>query len=125
LRSLIVWLLLLALPYQGMAAASMLACAPQPLPAQAMHRMHAAPVPPCHQEAAAPGARDEGQQTPHGGSVKCASCAACAIFAALLPASVPDLACHAPAASAHAFAAGGLPSVCLAQPERPPRPRLA
>jgi hypothetical protein len=131
LRSLIVWLLLLALPYQGVAAAAMAACGPaQAMPAAvaAPHRMQAAQHPPCHEGAAIAPSGDkqkQQEQQAHAGSAKCAHCAACAIGIAVLPAGFPPLAVHAPPAASHPAADGHLPSVHLAQPERPPRPRLA
>jgi hypothetical protein len=130
LRLLTVWLLILALPCQGMAAATMRVYAPVPaLPA--MHQMEQADqvddmqLPPCHQAAFKAQGDDHEPRPAPGGAHKCASCAACAIFAAVLPASAPALARHAPPGAACASAEHRLPSVHLAQPERPPRPRLA
>jgi hypothetical protein len=123
-----VWLLILAVPCQGMAAAAMRASAPaQPMPAMqhAMPQMDDAQMPPCHQAASTAQAGDQGAKPAPGGALECASCAACAIFAAVLPASTPALACRAPAGAACASAEQRPPSVHLAQPERPPRPRLA
>jgi hypothetical protein len=91
----------------------------------AMHRMDAAQLPPCHQAASTAQPDDPGAKSAHGGALKCASCATCGIFATALPASFPALACHAPSGAAFAAAERRLPSVHLAQPERPPRPRLA
>lgn len=127
LRLLTVWLLILALPSQGMAAATMRAYAPaQALPAMqhAVGQMDEA-LPPCHQAAFKSPAGDQQTKPSPGGAPKCASCAACAIFAAVLPAHIPAVACHAPRGAACASAEQRLPSVHLAQPERPPRPRLA
>jgi hypothetical protein len=129
LRPLIVWLLLLALPCQGMAAA-MVACTHR-MPAHAMpaHQQHQqqaddAQLPPCHP--AAPVADDVWQaEAAHAGGAKCGACAACGIGSAVLPASLPGLAAHAPAGVSLAFADSGLPSVHLAQPERPPRQHRA
>lgn len=130
LRSLIVWLLMLALPYQGVAAAAMAACGPvqraqvqaMPLAVPTQHGAHVAQHPPCHEAVAVAQA---GEKQVHTGNVKCAHCAACAIGIAVLPAGFPPLAVHAPPAASHPAADGRLPSVHLAQPERPPRPRLA
>lgn len=124
LRSLIVWLLLLAVPYQGMAAAAMLACAPSP--AKAEHQVHQAELPPCH-EAAPPAADAETDQkpVPHAKAGTCASCSACGISTAAIPARLPALAVHAPATVSSPASFGHLPSVHLDQPERPPRHRLA
>ena len=134
LRLLTVWLLILALPCQGMTAAAMRVSAPgQAMPAMPamqhampqMDQTDAMQLPPCHQAALKAQAGDQGTKPAPGGVLKCASCAACAIFAAVLPANTPALACHAPPGAACASSEQRLPSVHLAQPERPPRPRLA
>ena len=129
LRSLIVWLLLLAVPYQGLAVAAMVACAPQHgMPARAMapaQPVQEAQRPPCHEAAPTADAGAQEAERPHAGSAKCGSCSACGIGTAVLPVSLPQLAVHAPASASGACAAGCLPSVHLAQPERPPRPFLA
>jgi hypothetical protein len=121
LRSLIVWLLMLALPYQGVAAAAMAACAP----AQALPTAVAAQHPPCHEVAAMAPSGDQQEKQAHAGNARCAHCAACVVGAAVLPAGLPPLAVHAPPVASHPAADSGLPSVHLAQPERPPRPCLA
>jgi hypothetical protein len=114
-RSLIVWLLLLALPFQGLAAARMLpsvevAAATQAAPvAQHCHDMPAAHAP----EAAAGDHHDK-----HRGV-----CADCCIVVALVPAPLVPPA-FAPPSIAIPFHAGHLASVDPALPERPPR-RLA
>jgi hypothetical protein len=124
-RMLTVWILLLAVPFQGAAAAAMLPRAAAP--AHAMHQMAEAGLPPCHRGAATGNSEGTHQQhqTPHGGAASCASCAACGIFSAMLPASFPALASHAPPGATCDAAEQRLPSVHLAQPERPPRPLLA
>jgi hypothetical protein len=127
LRSLIVWLLMLALPWQGAAAAAMAACGPAPAQHQ-QHRPHDGARPPCHESAMAAHTAhsvDKQEKQAHAGAAKCAHCAACSIGAAALPASLPPLVVHAPPAAAPPAADSRLPSVHLAQPERPPRPRLA
>ena len=133
LRSLIVWLLLLAVPYQGMAAAAMVACAPAhgmpahatPAAMQVRQPLQDAQLPPCHEAAPVTQAADQDLEPAQGGAAKCGTCSACGIGTAVLPVSLPELAVHAPASASSACAAGCLPSVDLAQPERPPRPRLA
>lgn len=111
-RTLLVWFVLLALPFQGYAAAAM-ACAhgfnPVAQPAQAS--------PPCHGAA-----HDEDAQPVH---EKCGNCAACSVGAAIAPA-LPDTA-------APACPRGPCPSTPVAPlaafnpdlPDRPPRPSLA
>jgi hypothetical protein len=151
-RSLLVWLLLLALPFQGLASAGVLACAPAdpspapaPAPAPAHHasamamRMagqshdHAAmPRAPSVQAASAStdgghcaGAGHDGAHEDDHRAGKPGSCAACCIGAAMAPAALPAL----PLAPAHfisiPFHAGHVPSVDPVLPERPPRIALA
>lgn len=115
LRILIVWLVLLALPFAGVASAASTCC--PPVGAQPMHyhdggeRHHA-----CAQHHA--DAQD------HGGkhAAKCAHCAACCTAAMLAPLAFaqPPL---VPPASGHAIAfdAGHMPTVDPDHPERPPR----
>lgn len=114
LRILIVWLVLLALPFAGAASAASACCPPGG--AQPTHhhdggeRHHA-----CAQHHA--GAQD------HGGkhAAKCAHCAACctAMLAPLAFAQPPLV----PPASGHAIAfdAGHMPTVDPDHPDRPPR----
>lgn len=127
LRPLIVWLLLLTLPCQGMAAAAMFACAPghaQPA-ARVQHQAPDAQRLPCHEAAALAQAGEPEPAPPHAEGASCGTCAACGIGVAALPASFPPPAAQAPPADSTVFADRRLASVHLAQPERPPRPRLA
>ena len=126
LRPLIVWLLLLAVPIQGMAAAAMAACAPaHGMPAAVAPVRVQAPLPPCHETAAQEQAAAQETPAPHDKAAKCGTCSACGIANAVLPARLPVIGTGAPVGIASPFTAGHLPSVHLAQPERPPRPRLA
>jgi hypothetical protein len=133
-RSLLVWLLLLALPFQAFAAASMLPRVGQAA-AVPVHAAPAADVPPCHaqmmaamaQDAPAPGhmaapatasAHDE-----HAGrhdKNKCGTCAACCVGAAMAPSLPATLALPAPSTVSIPFHAGHLPSVDPVLLERPP-----
>jgi hypothetical protein len=131
LRSLIVWLLMLALPWQGVAAAAMVGCAPLPSPALSMHAAHDAARPPCHEGMATQdGATQEPAQpeqktgTHHAGAAKCTTCAACGI-AAVLPAAFPPFAPAPPPGLSAPLTERVLPTVHLDQPERPPRFFLA
>lgn len=126
IRSLFVWLLLLALPLQGMAAARMLPCvgAVQAGAVPAM-QAHAAP---CARHAAAiphaAGMADHGgtaAQHSHGGN----GCGFCCIGVALAPALVLPLALAPPDFIAIPFRAGHVTSADPALPERPPRPLSA
>lgn len=126
-RSLIVWCMLLALPYQGYAAATMMACLPVPSSATAEHLvMPAGP----HDHAAMLAAMAQNQHDQadsssshaghaHGG-VKCGGSACCVAGAPVVAdmLAVPAL----PAvSSAVAGYAEFLPAVHLAHPERPPQ----
>jgi len=122
LRSLFVWLLLLALPFQGMAAARMLPSVGAANTATAVHAMPS--THPCHamQPAAAAaepaahasGAGKDGTGKHHG------ACADCCIAVAPIPARIVPPA-FAPPSIAIPFHAGHVPSVDPALPERPPR----
>ena len=145
LRALIVWLVLLAVPFQGFASAAMLACGSGhggPAAPDAPHAHtavnttpHAAPHAdphadphdmPGHDHASMPQAGHDGQDAPgHGKAHACSACSACSIGAAIAPASLPALAVHAAPLPSVPFADGHVPSVHLALPERPPRPIFA
>ncbi|KQQ89225.1 hypothetical protein [Massilia sp. Leaf139] len=129
LRPLIVWLLLLALPYQGLAAAAMAACGTAhgvPMPAASGHVQHTVEQaqPPCHEAAPAVTAEEREAAPLHADGASCGTCSNCGIGSAMLPAGLTALVSHAPAGASTAFADRPLPSVHLPQPERPPRPRL-
>jgi len=132
LRSLLVWLLLLALPFQGLASAGVRACTPaDPAPAHHAAAMvmdgqphdHAAMTAPASSADSGHCADGAHSGNHHGG--KPGSCSACCIGAAMAPATLPSL----PLAPVHfisiPFRAGHVPSVDPALPERPPRTALA
>jgi len=126
-RLLLVWLLLLALPFQGIASASMLArmpSVPMSLPA-AGHGAHCAGM-----------AKQDVQPRKHVGNHlgaktgscarSCArSCADCCAGATMAPAALPALVPAPPHFISIPFRAGHVPSVDLALPDRPPRTALA
>ena len=131
-RFLIVWLLVLALPFQGLASASMLLCAPTlpsaPAPAHAaMQAMDGKP----HDHAAMLKAMAAGQHHDgdhrgghdHGG--KSRTCGDCCVGAALAPAMLPVLALAPPQFISIPFRPGHVPSVDPTLLERPPRSTLA
>lgn len=141
-RTLLVWLLLLALPFQGLAAAGMLPCAPgMPQAASASasmtmdggHHDHAAMPKAVASRTAASAQPDSGHCAPdphagkHGGqhSEKAGSCAACCIGAAMAPAVLPMLVLSPSHFISIPFRAGHVPSVDPALPERPPRTEFA
>ncbi len=123
MRSLIVWLLLLALPFPGLAAARMLPAVSAPA---AQSVMHAAPVVKrCHDMAAAQAMDGERQHKQdkhdkrHSGV-----CGDCCIVVALVPVPLVPQAC-APPSIAIPFRAGHLASVDPSLLERPPRRLVA
>ena len=127
LRTFIVWLLLLALPYQGYASAAMMLCLPA---APASAAGHAAMPAGPHDHAAMMAAMQDQQQEAspdqsghaghsHGG-IKCGGAACCVAGAPFMAAAiaVPVL----PAvSSAIPFHSEFLRAVDLAHPERPPQ----
>ena len=132
-RTLLVWLLLLALPFQGLASAGMLLCAPaaQP-PALTMamdmdaHRVpqdHAAMLKAMASQANTSHCATDAQSGDHHGT-KSGSCAACCIGAAMAPAALPVLVLAPSRFISIPFHAGHVPSVEPALPERPPRTAL-
>ena len=120
-RSFVVWLMLLALPYQGYAAAQMQLCAASPAAGTA-----AAIVMPSgpHDHAAmlAAQAGHDDKASSHN-IMKCGGSACCAAAAPLLTLAIPTP--LLPSASAVMFYADFLPAVDLAHPERPPQGRNA
>lgn len=132
-RYLIVWLMLLALPFQGIASAAMLTCAHGSMRQAApdagamaatqhdatMNEGH------CDEQVVSVSAPAGHHGDAHDHDGRCSACADCCIGAALAPA--PALGVAAPDAPAifHHAAAGHLAAVDLALPERPPRSPLA
>jgi hypothetical protein len=115
LRSLFVWLLLLALPFQGLAAARMLPSVNAPVVTTATQ---AAPVTRhCHDLPAAHAAKASAgdHQDKHR-----SACAGCCIVVALVPAPLIPPA-FAPPSVAIPFRAAYVASVDPTLPERPPR----
>ena len=130
LRLLLVCFLMLALPFQAFASASMLPRAG--LASDSVRAAPAADLPPCHQQMAMAGHQPQAKAAPaHDGHAgqhakdKCGSCAACYIGAALAPTLPAGLALAPPSASSIPFRAGHQPSVDPVLPERPPSTLLA
>jgi hypothetical protein len=124
LKSLIVWLLLLAVPFQGFASATMLFCAPIQTPAAvttaAGHDHHAMSMgqgAEHHHDANAKAASH------HDGS-KCNSCASCCFGASMPPSQTSRLPVETQHFAAIPFKSGAVPTVDLALPERPPQASL-
>lgn len=122
-KVLIVWLMLVAIPFQGYAAASMLPCAPAQVTtanimsnvAMDMSAEHCA-----HMPTAAPQQVDQTDHSaPHHG--KCSACASCfgAVMAPPMPVvPVPHV---TPELALFHFTVGHVARVDLALPERPPK----
>ena len=129
-RFLLVWLLVLALPFQGIASASMLARVP-PVMMQVQADEHAAMSGAmdahgghCAAMRQAAPQQDSSQQAVHHGG-KAGSCADCCAGAAMAPAVLPALVLAPAHFISIPFRAGHVPSVDPALPERPPRTALA
>jgi hypothetical protein len=120
LRSLFVWLLMLALPFPGVASARMLPCVPV-MPAH--HAMMQSIAGKPHDHAAM--LKAMASKKLHHGDSKAGSCADCCIGAALAPAALPVLALAPPSSSSIPFRASHVPSVDPVLPERPPSYTLA
>jgi hypothetical protein len=121
LRSLVVWLMLLALPYQGYASAQMLLCV---APATTGETSMTMPVGP-HDHAAMMAAQAKADHHQHDGSsphitMKCSGSACCAAAAPVLALEVAEPALPS-AARPIPFYSDFLPAVDLAHPERPPQ----
>ncbi|NYE60518.1 hypothetical protein FHW58_001670 [Duganella sp. 1224] len=127
LRSFVVWLMLLALPYQGYAAAQMMLCVAPAASSAADAANMVMPAGP-HDHAAMMAAQAKAGHDAHDGasthtSMKCNGSACCA---AVAPALALDVAAATPLpARAIAFYSDFLPAVDLAHPERPPQGRNA
>lgn len=126
-RSLVVWLVLLALPYQGYAAAQMMLCA-VPVPASASHAEMVMPSGP-HDHGAMKAATAQVKSKADDGaashtSMKCSGSACCAAAAPVLTLDVAEPALPV-ASRAIAFYSSFLPAVDLANPERPPQGHYA
>ncbi|GAB3414297.1 hypothetical protein NX774_00025 [Massilia agilis] len=118
-KAFFVWLMLLAVPFQGFAAASAVLCAP--LPVASVQDM-AKPATDQHGTVAAGGEKASAAAHPHHhADGKCGACANCCTGAAITPSFVPALPVHPARLVSTPMAAHRLVSVDLALPERPPR----
>lgn len=123
-RSLLLWLLLLALPFQGVASASMLLCAP--LGAAAQPASQARAMPAGHDHAAMhAGADHDGVDGHAQGGAKCGTPGACCVGASLLADISVAVPCMPSGSQPVPFHARALPAVDLAGFERPPKFSLA
>jgi hypothetical protein len=127
LRVLIVWIMLLAVPLQGFASATMIPCAPTAAGAQHEHDHESMPddavASTTHQydEGIASATQGDHHPAPHHQSGKCATCATCGACVAMAPSFLAVLPVSAGPSLVVPFDQQILPSVDLALPERPPR----
>lgn len=138
LKSLIVWLMLLTVPFQGFASATMLFCAPIQTPAAATT---AAGVPAAGHDHQAmlmeQGARhaasnpsadhhdtSSASAAGHHDGAKCNSCATCCFGASMTPSQASRMPVEAQQFAAIPFEIGFVPTVDPALPERPPQASL-
>lgn len=143
LKSLIVWLMLLAIPFQGFASATMLVCAPMhSVPqiaamakASAIQRDHhatsSAAVTGEHGHHAAStkahasqAETDDRSSAHHDAGSKCHACATCCFGASMTPSYAARIAAEAQHVALISFEVDRVASVDLAHPERPPQTSL-
>jgi hypothetical protein len=118
-RILIVWLALLAVPFQGFASAAMLPHVPAPAPATAMHQhhgSHAMASHGAHQCAAHADHSCTPEHHQHGGK-----CGACCLGVAIVPPPIAPVAPPVAAVTRVLVDSGCPPSAELEFPDRPPR----
>lgn len=131
LRTLIVWLVLLALPFQGFAAAAVQPCDGIAVPgaAPAIHSMAGAGMQhdhaSMHHHASMQHASQDAHHHASHAAAKCGCCPACVAGPALAPAALAHVALQSVPSAAIPFDAGRLPSIHPSLPERPPRTVLA
>ena len=135
LRRALVWLMLLAIPFQGIASAGMVACAHAAATVAVMAPHHDAPPAHCHEAGAPagmlasgtpehpPSGHDQDHDQDH--DERCSACAACCIGAAMAGAPTIPAAPQTLSARLAEAPTGRLEAVDLALPERPPRHPLA
>jgi hypothetical protein len=137
LKSLIVWLMLVAIPFQGFASATKLVCAPmQSSPqiakmaeASAGHHDHHATVnaaqldEPDHHTATQADSDDHTAAHHHTGG-KCNSCATCCFGAAMASSYASRVLAEVQHVTKFPFELDRVASVDLALPERPPQTSL-
>jgi hypothetical protein len=126
--------MLLAVPFQGFASATMLLCAPstgspathQSAAIDGARHDHGATVSKhslahAHHVMAADGVHSaDGSAADHHAGGKCNSCAACCLGISMAPSVSPELAVQAVHSESIPFDSGYYPTVDLAFPERPP-----
>ena len=128
-KTLIVWIIVLAVPLQGFASTTMMLCAPAPpasAPSQQMNMPHDHQAMLAAQAAggkSAAAAEHDATPRAHAAS-KCGASSACCFGVAMSPSTALVLSCEALTFETIPFDAGKTPSVDLAGPERPPQSLL-
>ncbi|MBP6226147.1 MAG: hypothetical protein KA439_13875 [Rhizobacter sp.] len=116
LRAVLMWVLLVALPFQGFAAASMLGCGPSHHPVSVAALQEVAPAASDHDhQHGAPGDHHHADK-----ASKCSVCAACCVSAAL-PAASLVFAAMATADVPSSLLSMGAVGFLTGGPDRPPR----
>ena len=137
MKTLLVWLLLLAVPFQGFASATMLVCAPISSSAQTLSKVAAkhddklasktesGKLEHCAQMAAQ--ARDDvgNQPSGHPAGMKCSACALCHVAVAIASHNIVRLQLDVQPFSTIPFDQGFIADVDLDLPERPPQAILS
>jgi hypothetical protein len=123
---LIVWVLLLVLPLQGFASATICCCAPSMASAQHDHGTasdedHHASAAQVHDEHGVIGLHDGHHHPADHHAAKCSTCGTCGSCLSMAPSFTTALPASSPQSLAAPFDQHILPSVDLALPERPPR----
>ena len=138
-KTLLIWIVMLAIPAQGMAASTMLLCGPshhrmQQALSETEHDAHEHPAPEAMEASQHEHASSQADTSPHDakqggqlaelGKYKCSACASCCSAAAILQAfpvvatvATVTQAFVSPLSSVFAFVTDG--------PDRPPRPLFA
>jgi len=126
-RVLIIWAMLLTLPLQGIAAATMSCCPPPSAAARHCHDHDAmaddghTSTAHAHHAHAGPNLQADPHPVAHHHAGKCATCGTCGPCAPMAPSFVAALPAAATRSIATPFDQHTLASVDLAHPERPPR----
>ena len=129
LRALLTWVLAVALPLQGVAAATMLHCSDDGLPATQSNRVSPAPIAGAmpmpashhhhHETSSADAPKESGAQVASS-KAKCSVCASCCVATAL-PAAIHDFDAKVASESFAPTLAQAAPVFLTGGPERPPR----
>jgi hypothetical protein len=136
LKSWIVWFMLLAVPLQAFASATMFLCAPVSVRMESNHQRALAEAPHQHDVATSLTAasvtgdvqnvvsdhrHNKADTAHHHADGKCGSCASCGCGASMVPSFTSSVPVVAPHFESVPFNLAHVPTVAPALPERPPR----